>query len=320
MIKPGTGSLTPVQVQWLALIRYQVSVADQQSRQPMPLSMLGINTLHDAVESMLGLIVEVQNLPEPKGNGTFMELFGTVTADQPGLSGHRGKVRDLNDTRNGFKHHNRYADAGMIERLRVNGADFLAEAARIVLDVDLATISLTALITEQIPRLLVERAEKHWRDGEGDEALADLRRAFDAQVKSYERSKSWDPYRSVFDTRPPSGGYTSAKARQASALGAFGDPVNDHLEKWLQALDERVKLIGLGVDMRRWAYLDAHAPEIHYTSMTPEGRTHRREGVPEPRGEVFQRCHRFVIDTALALGAEDFTFDAWAARQAARES
>ena len=45
-----------------------------------------------------------------------------------------------------------------------------------------------------------------------------------------------------------------------------------------------------------------------------------------PRGglviteDVFRRCYRFVIDTALTLGAEDYDFDAWAARQLLREA
>ena len=46
--------LTPGQIEWLALSRYQATTANEQSRKVIPLAMLAINTLHDAAESMLG--------------------------------------------------------------------------------------------------------------------------------------------------------------------------------------------------------------------------------------------------------------------------
>jgi len=85
--------------------------------------------------------------------------------------------------------------------------------------------------------------------------------------------------------------------------------------EWLESLDGWVKMLALGIDMRRYAYFDAHTPTSLYTL---DGLPHlsRHEGVTIT-DEVFTRCLKFVIDTALAFAEDDF--DAWSARQSANE-
>ena len=73
-----------------------------------------------------------------------------------------------------------------------------------------------------------------------------------------------------------------------------------------------MRLLLLGVDVRRYIYLDAHCPQVGYLGnklhIAPQ------PGAPPPSEEVFIRCSRFVVDTALHLEAEDYGFDSWEAR------
>jgi hypothetical protein len=89
-------TLSPSHTRWIALIRYQANTAVEQSRQPVPLSMLAINGLHDAVEALLGLVAEHRELTV-KGKD-FDKLFDAVRDDVPAVAHHRTAMIALNST------------------------------------------------------------------------------------------------------------------------------------------------------------------------------------------------------------------------------
>ncbi len=75
-----------------------------------------------------------------------------------------------------------------------------------------------------------------------------------------------------------------------------------------------MKLIALGVDLLRYAFFDVHTPGVTYlASGDPIMQPHDNTLITP---EAFTRCYRFVIDTALRLGAEDYSVDAVAMRLA----
>jgi len=91
-----------------------------------------------------------------------------------------------------------------------------------------------------------------------------------------------------------------------------------YLVKWLAALDERYRLLALGIDLRRYAVFDAYAPRPFYPLTA--------DGSPNPffvtgadqvqlDDDAFERCHLFVIETALRLDAEDYDFNGPALRR-----
>jgi hypothetical protein len=87
----------------------------------------------------------------------------------------------------------------------------------------------------------------------------------------------------------------------------------EKLLDWLKALDERTTLLAFGVDLRRYAYFQVHTPAVGHV-LTGGYSGSPRQGVVITE-DVFQRCYRFVIDTALTLGAEDYDFDPWETRR-----
>jgi hypothetical protein len=135
-----------------------------------------------------------------------------------------------------------------------------------------------------------------------------LRLAFDRVVRDYEQRKVWYEGRSLFTTEP---NFMPRKG-DLKKLGV------EKLVDWLKALDQRTTLLAFGVDLRRYAHFNANTPAVH--RLINGGHVADfREGMVITE-DVFRRCYRFVIDTAVTLGVEDYDLDAWAALRLQREA
>jgi hypothetical protein len=302
--------LSPHEAEWLSLTRYQALSAVELSRQPPPLGGMAINALQDAVEALLRLCVE--HLQANVSNKTeFHQLFDAVDKHPSvngALGGQRAGLLALNQARVGFKHHGNVPSPATMERARVNAQVFLEQACQIVLGQRLEDVSLTAFIRDHEARRLVETANAAWANGDAGEAMTLLRLAFDRVVRDYEQRKVWYEGRSLFTTEP------SFMPRKAD-LRKLGV---EKLVDWLKALDQRTTLLAFGVDLRRYAFFEANTPAVHYLANGGHVADFR-EGMVITE-DAFRPCYRFVIDTALTLGAEDYDFDAWAARRLQREA
>lgn len=304
-----TEALAPHQAEWLSLIAYQLRTARAQVQQPAPLNVLAISSLHDAVESLLSLCSEALGA-NVKNRADFIQLFDAVEvrlAELPSISGHRSAMNALNQARVGFKHHGNRADELTLKRHLANGENFLSDLAGAVFSVRLDEVSLLLFIRNEKVRQYVDNAGARWAAGERHEAMQDLWLAFDDLVTDYQARKSWHPGKTLFSTKPsflPS--VFDLKREGKVAEKAF---------EWLESLDSWVRILAIGVDTRRYAYFDAHTP-TGMKVLSGDVRFHWRPDA-ELSDEVFLRCQAFVVDTALELGEDDFTFDAWAARKAA---
>lgn len=289
---------TPPQSQWLAVIRYQLLAAIEQSLQPGPLATLAINGLQDAVEAMLGLAIEHRSLVT-KGKDSFTQQLDLVLADVPDLSAHRSRMLALNVARVAFKHHGNFLNRMTIDRHRASADAFLEDAAISALATPLGTVTMVEFVADAPARREIEAADQAWQEGDGQQALARLRLAFDRVVQDYENRKVWVEGISLFDLRPRP--WPHRRHDEDRRVG--------RLEEWLKGLDRRTKLLTFGVDMTRYTYLDAHAPAVHWKT---DGRALLgiAPGGPPITDEVYRRCQRFVIDTALHLTDRDYEFDA----------
>ncbi|GAB3124774.1 hypothetical protein GCM10027056_18950 [Glaciibacter psychrotolerans] len=292
----------------LSLIRYQLMVAGQQVQQPAPLNSLALGSMQDAVESMFGLVVEHLHIATPNRND-FLQLFDAVAGrveGEPAIVGYRSGIAAMNLARVNFKHHGNQAESGTIGRHLGNSTELIGILSQRVFGVEIESVSLLLFVRDQEARAHLELAQSHWSSGEPDGAMDELKLAFDRITRDYESRKAWHPGRSLFSTKPsfmPS--IFDIRKAGKEAEKAF---------EWLESLDGWVKMLALGIDMRRYAYFDAHTPSAVYT-LDGAAHLHRREGVLVNE-EVFAKCMKFVVDTSLAFAQDDFDFDAWAARQA----
>ena len=129
-----------------------------------------------------------------------------------------------------------------------------------------------------------------------------LRLAFDLVVLEYQSRKSVDGWNSVFETKPSFYPSTFDFKRE---LGQKGGEYVEKVGKWVESLDQLTRLGALGVDLQRYAYFDAVAPVVHqYLNDEPPTFYVRFE---ELNDEHYAASYLFVVDTAIRLGANDYT-------------
>lgn len=298
----------PHQAEWLSLINYQLRVAREQVEMPSPVNALAISSVQDAVESMLSLAAEVLGA-NVKSRADFLQLFDAVNAELPidaSISGMRTSANALNNARVGFKHHGNRADERTLVRHLFNGEEIVDTLCRGVFSISISEVSLLAFIRNETVRKRMEAASSAFAGDDLRAAMQHLWIAFNDLIHDFESTKSLRPGRSLFITKP-------AFPPRGTDFGLR--TFEGHATEWLENLDRWVRMLAIGVDTRRYAYFDAHTPSGFrmangmYRLTWPNGTVHT--------AEAYQRCYRFVVDTALALAADDFTFDAWAVRQAA---
>jgi hypothetical protein len=285
----------------LSLIRYQLAAAADLSLQPAPIGGMAINGLQDAVEAFLRVCVDYLHLDVPS-KCDFLTVFDAVNEAVSGaIGGYRSRLDALNTARVGFTHHGNLPSPNTLERARVTADEFLAEACPLVFQLRLEQISLNAFIRDDTARQFVADAQQQWASGDAEAAMTCLAQGFDRLIEDYESRKIGPSKQSLFTTEP-------AYRRTNQEAGLHG------VVQWLRAIDERCKLLAFGIDVRRHAYFRAHTPSVrHYAG----GRTRTVSG-PETSlnltDEVYRRCHRFVLDTAVALGADDYDHNGSAQR------
>jgi hypothetical protein len=282
------------------LIRYQARQAEEQSREPMPLATLSLNGFQDAVESMLSLVCEHHQIPRQRRTD-FDKLFDAVGGTFPDLNQHREPAINLNNARVNFKHHANLADQRTIEQRRDNAMAFLREASKVCLGQDFDAISMVTLVRDHEARGHLETAGARWASGDKQATAQELRLAFDRLVRDYEQRKIEYPGKTLFTTQPSVFLPEEMNEIRGSKLGKF-------VRRWLAALDERSRLLALRIDLRGYAIFNAYCPAPFYTLSAdgPPGHTFVT-GVDQVQldDDAFQRCHMFVVETALTLGAED---------------
>ncbi len=295
------------EAEWLSLIRYQLDVGLEQVRSPAPLNALAINTLQDSVEAMICLVGEHLNAPL-KNKADFAQIFDAVAAtmtDPSNLMGHCAAMVALNTARVNFKHHGNAPTDATIRRHAANAQSFIEQLCQEIFSTSLGSISLLLFIPQDDVRASLERSGNQWAAGERFDALVSLRLAFDSLIRNFIQRKSWYPGKSLFSTKPS---FMPGRA----AVQRLGSPFDKILE-WLESLDDWVGNIAIGIDMRRYAFFTAHTPTVHYT-MSGNHITQGKRDV-QATDDDYERCYKFVIDTALSLNANDYTIKPWDSTQ-----
>lgn len=289
---------TERQVERLAIVRYQISIGQEQVAQPAPLYNLALNTIQDFVESSLHIIAE-SHKAKVKGNSFDMLLESVLAkiADDE-LSGYTVVIKAMNKARVNFKHHGNTSSSREVSSHLTESIEFVRELARKAYDKDLDDISITAFIKNEKVRRYLDSAEMNHSKSDS-RAMIDIRIAFDELIKDYKRRKLRFPGQTIFDTKPsflPSG-------RELEYLGI------EKIIEWVENLENWVQYMALGISMRHYAYFDAHTPKVQY-SMDGTPFTDLVRNLDYDK-QIYDKCRRFVIDTALAFAQDDYDFDAW---------
>jgi hypothetical protein len=274
-------------MQRLGLIRYQLTLALQQAGQEHPLNGFSLLGFQDTIESFLHLAAGHLRI-DVKGK-EFMNYVDGVNEKMPGGQGlgYRTQLLALNHARVNLKHHGNLPDQGTIERHRAMTIAFLDEATRRLFGIAFDSVSLAYLISDQQVRQHVRGAEHAWQAGDVPEAMTELRRSLDQLLKLPRRRAA----------KPSSGLPSVLVSKDTRRLGIHG------IIKWLEgldqamtALDHRLALLSLGIDLYRYDFFLAYTPSIIHTLSGEPDIYHKEVAVDQA---VFDSCRQFVIDVAL---------------------
>ncbi len=294
-------------MEWLSLIRYQLESARAQMRQPPPLNALSLSSAHDAVESMMGLCIEVHKV-DVKDKATFMELFNAVDKAVPEnakLGGHRTGLKALNADRVNFKHSGSRPSASTIERHLANATSFLEAASEAALSTRLDEVSLVHLVADQEVREALQAAQNDWNSSRAMEAFQGLWIAYDLLIGNYAYKESYDPGGNSFSTRPAFAPNTWGVRSEGKSM--------EMAYRWLENVDSWIVMSTMGIDPRKYAYFRYHVPPGS-RSMSGEVRFQKLQHQKFTQ-EIFGACFQFVVEAALTLYKKEFAYDAWAARR-----
>lgn len=146
-------------IERLSINRYLSDLVENQAKEPEPLNVVSISTIHDAVESMLSLIAEAHQVATPsKGFAKLFEPLNECIKTQGGLFGYRSAMIALNNARVGFKYHGNQSNEQTINRHIMNGLTFLAVVAEYGLNTLFAEMSLLGFVRDPIVCEYIRRA------------------------------------------------------------------------------------------------------------------------------------------------------------------
>ena len=296
----ATADLTRYHIERLALTRYLFKLGIQHAQEPGPQSSIAILLFHDAVE--LFLEIASQELAVKRGDN-FMDYFtrlDTKLRPGPPLPQREG-MRRLNDARNALKHRGVRPDRADLEHYRSVVTRFFEEATPRVFEIDIHSVTLASVVRCEAARQFLRAAESAYRDNRTADGSTACAEAFDELIADYEQRHGDRWGRSPFSPDH----YLHGPSCHSENLSPVETELAEHMEELTEAvmvLQERTRLLSLGLDYRRYVTFRKLTPQVWHVMATP---SRRLDVPPAITPEQLQFCISFVIDTALQLQVVD---------------
>lgn len=287
----------------LAFIKYLYTLAVDQSSKPEPACTASLLMFHDSIELFLELASEF--LDRGRSGMSFLEYWELLARAPEGKElTQKESARQLNTARVGLKHSGVAPSKLAIEGFRATATNFFVENTPIVFGIEFSNISLIELIQYADVKTSLAKAQSLLEEGKIEDSLDNVALAFAQLVDGYEKSKKDIFGRSPFFFGERLHFLTSFFMHIEGDLGRFIDRVRDSVE----ALQEAMKLLSLGLDYRKYARFRLLTPIILRTGEYQIQRVQRgSRGTPKPDDVSF--CIDFVIESALVLQEFEFSLE-----------
>jgi mRNA-degrading endonuclease HigB of HigAB toxin-antitoxin module len=296
-------NITKPKIQRLAFIKYLFNVAVEQSRRPEPLAAASILTFHDSIELFLHLACEYKDISIKKDTPFlgYWEILKHKLSGE-GLTQKTAMSR-LNTSRVGLKHQGLFPTKQDIEEFRASAMNFFIDNTSLVFDIDFENISMINLVTYEATKARLEKAEAHRGKEELKQALVEIAFAFAQLINDYETSKQSQFGHSPFffgeDMIFDSAFSVGIRNLDDNRFSNFIDKVKDSI----QAMQNAMKILSLGLDYRRYTKFRLLTPQIFQWNGKYSYRIIREE---KSSIEDYEFCFNFVIDSAIYLQEFDF--------------
>lgn len=290
----------------LAFIKYTYNVAVNQSQRPEPLCSTSILTFHDGIELFLQLSSEYLGVGRREVN--FMEYWDLLARKLrgDGLT-QKESMRRLNKARVALKHHGILPSKLDIEAFRASATNFFEENIPLVFGIGFSDVSLIELVQCEEAKNTLIKAEELLKAEKIEDALDNVALAFAQIIDDYESRKRDRFGRSPFFFGESLAFLSSFFMDIRGDLGRFIDTVKESVE----ALQNTVKILSLGIDYRRYVKFRLLTPIIMKMAGSEKYHIQRvqrgSKGLPTP--EEVQFCINFVIESAITLQEFDFSVE-----------
>jgi len=282
----------------LAFIRYLYNLAVEQSQRPEPMCSSAILTFHDSVELFLQLGSEHFGVSKKSKN--FMDYWQILKDEKQLELGQKVSMRRLNKARVGLKHDGNLPSRLAIDDFRISVTNFFDENTPLLFGVNFFEISLIELVqSEKVKNNLLE-AEEYLIKGEYENSLDEVALAFRQLIDDYGHRK-----RDEFGRSPFFFGELLVFVDSVSIGDSMVKTVPDEVIRSIEALQNAVKILSLGLDYRRYAKFRLLTPVV---MRFPGGKYYiqRIDRKKEVTEEEVRFCIDFVIESAVLL--QEFEF------------
>jgi len=284
----------------LSIIKYLFNSAVEQSHKPEPVKIFSLLTFHDAIELFMQLACEHRNVENK--NQSFIEYWSVLAPGLPeGYPTQKESIKRLNRARVDFKHHGIMPSKDDLDAFRLITASIFEENTPVIFGIEMADVTLTDLILNKEVKEHLNLALEKLKSSQQSDALHNISVGFLKLIKDYETNKE-TYYRSIFihNEIHSFGVKYYGKDEALNEIVGYVEKSNNAIEE----LQHLIKLIGFGIDLKRYARFAHYMPITH--EMADHSYKSHVKSADELSKEVLDFCIIFVIESALILQEYDY--------------
>lgn len=282
----------------LAVIKQLYRNGMEQSYLTEPMNGFCILSFHDSVEMFMKLCAE-RNGRKVDRQTNFGDYFTIV----PELE-LQAQMTNLNHKRVSLKHNGSLPSNLDIEISRANTTEFFATNTKKIFGNEFSEISLISFIQFESVKSYLKKAETAIQTKDYQESILNSQIAFRELLICYEEDRQRN-YRSPFKVCEDMS-FKSSFSLNIGLDRKLADYI-DTVNKSLSNIDDVIKIIGFGIDYRKYIKFKLLSPFIQYWT-EESGRNY--ESYPSTgillNHKNTQFCFDFVINSALKLQELDF--------------
>ena len=273
-----------------AYVRYILNLSKEQCSLPEPLGSVGLLLMHDAIEMTLNLSALYLGLNVPDKFMQYWETFKNAKIEL----GYKSPMEGLNKARVALKHNGTFPNKAELLGFLVLAEAFISENVLKIFEVELESITLSAMVEYEPVREHLQNAESKLKDSPAI-ALEEIAIAFTLFI-DYFHAKHSSYGRNAFQQIPRLRNSSNRDDRLESTLESH--------KKAIEAIDETLEILMLGIDYIQYSKYRLCVPKI--TGLMNGELRVQPWRVDEPTSESAQFAHTFVIEQILRLQRRAF--------------
>lgn len=272
----------------LALIKYLFKLGVEQSKQIEPLSAFSILNFHDSVEMFLKLLTEKLNIKSDTFN--FLDYWDKI----PDLT-LKESMRNLNTRRVNIKHKWIFPSKADIDISKINTADFFQQNTESQFGITFDNINLLELISYEKVKQHLLAAQNFLLKWDSENCVWESAIGFHVLMSTYEGNKT-----NYYSRNSP-----LSLVKDCRFRGDIKFEELDKINESLTELENALKIIGFGIDYKRYTKFKILTPHVWETMWGPSIWWTDRKNKKWSK-ENCEYCIDFVIESCLKLQEFDF--------------